>query len=184
MPVAAAIIAAEDVVHPVPGAPTLSAAERTVARWSPDGMPVPRGTSTAAVTYAFVSWGRWSAHCPWCPSSQYASREDHRFFCVHCGNAAAGGQWIAVDWPADWARIEQALSERIDPATRNWVPGETADEAFAENAARGVYDPAPPDQFVLTPAQQQALLAALPPGIRKMLPAGFVPPAIGSGSNG
>lgn len=127
---------AEDFHHPIPGAPGLTAAERIAVLYGP--FDVPKISTKQAVAYASVNHGRWSVRCPWCSSSQNASREDRRFFCVECGNAAVSGAWVAVEWPPDWQDIETALSCRPDRATRNWVPGETAADVFAENVKHGV----------------------------------------------
>jgi hypothetical protein len=102
--------------------------------------------SSAALTYARVDLGRWICDCPWCGSAQNASREDHRFFCVECGNSPAGGQWISVVWPSesDIAEIEDLLGRRhkrnqwYTPADAATAPDHFVRETIADLAAENV----------------------------------------------
>jgi hypothetical protein len=106
--------------------------------------------STAAVTHARVDLGRWICDCPWCASAQNASREDHRFFCVHCGNSPAGGQWIEVVWPEEQeiADVENLLGQRhrtnqwytptCAAAAPPWFKRETVADLVAENVKHRV----------------------------------------------
>ena len=151
-----AIKSAEDFHHPDQRWAGATAAERIVlAHWhmETDGynITMPRLTTNQAVTHARVDWGRWLADCPSCSSAQNASREDHRFFCVECGNVAVGGQWIEVVWPSDaeMRRVEELLSMRPSKDNQWWTPTwatfapryfprEEIDILVAENIEHGV----------------------------------------------
>ena len=120
-----------------------TAAERIVlAHWhmETDGhhVEVPRMVTNKATAFALVNHGRWIVRCLWCMSSQNASREDHRFFCVECGNAAVKGAWVPVVWPDEWVEIEELLCGRPAPANMNWTPGEPLSVLAAENLEHGV----------------------------------------------
>ncbi len=86
-----------------------------------------------------VHKGRWVIDCP-CWGAQYACRTDHRHFCPDCCNRDAGGGWVPVIWPAPFEveLIEALLLARPDPATRNWIPGESAADLQAENVEHGI----------------------------------------------
>lgn len=138
-----AIRAAEDFHLPDSRHPTATAAERIVlTHWAPAKLhgiqAVSRMLSNKATTYARVDLGRWIVDCPWCKSAQHASREDQRFFCVECGNAAINGQWAQVQWPNEWEDIENLLSARPDKGNQWWTPGETLAGLQAENDTHGV----------------------------------------------
>jgi hypothetical protein len=141
-----AIKSAEDFHHHDPrwGSST-TAAERIVLQYWKHGDPMmegsarlPRMVSNKATVYARVDLGRWIVDCPWCKSAQHASREDHRFFCVECGNAAVDGHWVPVSWPNEWAAIEEILSARPDKGNQWWSPGETIASLQYENEIHGV----------------------------------------------
>jgi hypothetical protein len=135
------LLAAED-KHPQDRRlPPMTAAERIVARhWPPyPHSGLPQGVTDTVAAYAWVNHGRWLVSCPWCPSAQNASRQDHRFFCTECANRAAGGQWITVVWPDNAGEIERLLGRRTDRAQRNWTPGETVEGLAAENREHGVF---------------------------------------------
>lgn len=95
------------------------------------GVPVP----------AVVNHGRWIVRCPvfiddanrtTCSGAQIASRDDHRFFCVECGNPHVDGRWLPVAWPDDPDAIDAALAVR--PVTyQNWE-GEPVETLLADNA--------------------------------------------------
>ena len=143
------ILAAEDRYHATTDHPEHSAAEAVVFRFWRHGSnvpgpqrgmlkgPMPTATVPAVTALAYVNHGRWCVDCPFpgCHSSQYASRTDHRFFCVHCGRG-----WVSVTWPDDLttAAIEAALGIRPESTIRNWKPGETVADLDAENKANGV----------------------------------------------
>lgn len=100
--------------------------------------PHPREVSTEAVAHAIVRQSRWVVLCPWCPGVEYAHSTDKRFFCIECGNAAVGGKWISVEWPANAEAIELHLSVRTVPSTRSWEWGESIGDLAVENAQNGV----------------------------------------------
>src|ERR1039458_8742106 len=86
---------AEDVHIAEPQWHGKSAVERGVLKHS-HIKTLPTAQSTMATGFARVDLGRWVVDCPWCNSAAFASREDRRFFCVECGNAAVHGAWITV----------------------------------------------------------------------------------------
>lgn len=100
------------------------------------GLPIGLSKEVHAVPH--VSHGRWSVRCPFCPSSQYASKADHRFFCVECFNLDVGMEWVEVKWPRNWEKIEEALSMRPRVENRNWEAPETLRDLLTENRAHGV----------------------------------------------
>lgn len=120
---------AETKHYPVKGQEDFTAAERIVAKyWAPfEALGLPKGVARKAVP-VMVNGGRWIVRCPFCPSAQNASKLDHRFFCVECGNIDVGGKWVKVIWPDDWEQIEIALFRRPKMQYRNWLPGETLDD--------------------------------------------------------
>ena len=122
---------AENAYRPDPRRPELTAAERIVAMHFPHALS--HEETDAAVAYASVNHGRWLVRCPWCPSAQHASREDHRFMCVECENAAVGGRWVKVVWPEEARKIEAVLLRR-PKRYRNWNPGEAVVKLERENA--------------------------------------------------
>lgn len=112
----------------------LTAAEVGVKKHWPGAevMGLPTVTAAGPIVFAQVNQGRWIIQCPWCPSAEYASIEDHRFFCTDCINGPVGGAWLPVHWPDDVNLIEQLLAVRPRRA-RNWLPGETVDHLVEEN---------------------------------------------------
>ena len=151
-----AIKSAEDFHRPDPRWEGSTAAERIVLahfHMETDGFHVTTSSrvNAQARTYARVDNGRWICDCPFCPSAQNASRLDHRFFCVECGNAPVGGQWIEVVWPTELDRLalEEHLGKR-HPRNMWWSPGgdeaervhgragETVDDIARENAEHGI----------------------------------------------
>lgn len=109
------------------------------------------GTSLVAV--AFMSWGKWVAHCPrpGCPNAEMFGRCDDgsigglrgdHFECriadyVDGIKRVYGGCGLKceVEWPANIADLERVLLARPVPATRNWTPGETLEGLVKENLA-------------------------------------------------
>lgn len=148
------IKSAEDFHHHDQRWGNTTAAERIVLKhWHMEtsgfNVDLPRMVSNKAVAYARVNYGRWLVDCPWCGSAQNASREDHRFFCVECGNNTVKNVWIPVEWPPEWREIELLLGVRPIPANMNWFPGkgptvvlhperETLADLQAENIEHGV----------------------------------------------
>ena len=66
------------------------------------------------------------------------SKDDPRFFCAHCLNAAADNKTVPVVFPRDHEHIEGLLAARPFVTTRNWQPGETTKDIARENAEHGV----------------------------------------------
>jgi hypothetical protein len=148
--VAGVIIAGEDRYPPARDRPDHSAAEAVVYRhWrhKPGTVAAPQvgelkgawpaGIHDSVRAAAYVNHGRWCVDCPFgCGSAQYASRNDHRFFCIDCGHNG-DHRWVEVLWPSELeiSTIESALSARPDPTTRNWRPGEPIVQLVAENEA-------------------------------------------------
>lgn len=107
--------------------------------------PSGRRSPTASPLVAEVDRGAWVARCdcgmPGLPAPGCVVRLDDPWgWCVRCGNGAVGGGWrpVVIPPPAERAAIEAVLTERPDPETRNWRPGETVGELVAENAAHGL----------------------------------------------
>ena len=102
----------------------------------PEALVEPSSSDIAGHPIAvYVNHGRWMVDCPGvdCWGAQVASRDDHRFFCVTCGNNFIGGRWLAVVWPDDADGIAAALSVR--PVTfRNWTPDVALEQLLRDNA--------------------------------------------------
>ena len=94
------------------------------------------GDVVGAPVPVYVNYGRWVVDCPGegCGGAQMASRDDHRFFCVTCGNAFVGGRWLATVWPNDRtvAAIDSALEKR-PLRFQNWTDEPVA-VLLADNA--------------------------------------------------
>ena len=84
-----------------------------------------------ACVNAYHNHGRWVADCstPYCTEAHLVEPGD----VFTCGNCHTNHG--AVAFPADKYLVDAALSRRIIPETRNWLPGETVDDLRAENAA-------------------------------------------------
>lgn len=93
----------------------------------------PDFAKTAGHVLAHISHGRWSAICPYCNGGMYVSHDDPLFWCVKCRMEANGGLPMRVYFPKEYLEIENVLSMRINPATRNWTPGETVAGLAREN---------------------------------------------------
>jgi len=161
-PAAAHFVTAEDVYHPHQAHPEHTPPEAAVFRWwrHSVGVPAPQqrqmrgswptGLAEGPLAEARVDHGRWVVDCPFpgCNSAQFASKTDHRFFCVDC--SGPDRLWVPVVWPDDieLAAIEAALSLRPEISTRSWespgwrarrgVSPETVADLLAENAAHGL----------------------------------------------
>jgi hypothetical protein len=81
---------------------------------------------------------RWVVQCPDCPGVEYVWLEQPQMFCVACTNRSIGHKWRPVVVPRNHREIESLLLARPDPMTRNWSPGETAEQLQADNAVLGV----------------------------------------------
>jgi hypothetical protein len=146
-------VTAEDVYHAHPQHPEHTPAEAAVFRhWrhhagvpGPQRLqmrgPWPNELAASPVAKTYVNHGRWCVDCPFegCSSAQYASKTDHRFFCIECSNAGTG-KWVPVAWPEDLelAAIEAALALRPVLSVRNWHPGEAVADLEAQNKIHGV----------------------------------------------
>lgn len=82
---------------------------------------------------AFLYRDRWLVACPDCRrDQQFAWERPALYMCPSCWNAAAGGVWRPVAFPAEREAIEVAVGPRRDPRTRNWIPGERVEDLLAE----------------------------------------------------
>lgn len=108
---------------------------------------------------ARVDFGRWITDCE-CGGAEYVDPEEALFFCLSCGNAAAGGQARPVIFPTAKVReeIEQLLLERpviegagldaverafkarpsIPGLARSWNPEESVEELRVQNELAGI----------------------------------------------
>lgn len=101
--------------------------------------PLPEGgSSTEVEAHLLINHGRLLVNCPWCGSAEYADPTDHRFFCTECLNVPVKGTPLAVSWPDDFDRIEEALACRPDPRSRNWDHGDSLAKLEDENHEQGV----------------------------------------------
>lgn len=97
---------------------------------------------------AYVNFGRWVADCPAVPCAHPLTAERAvgaeyvapglPFMCQWCWNQDIEGRFRHVDFPADRETLEVELLKRIEPDTRNWLPGETLADLQIENIAHGV----------------------------------------------
>ena len=86
---------------------------------------------------AEVSHNRWIAVCE-CGGCEVVDPEAPLFYCFSCYNIADGGLARSVAFPPDWDQVERVLMVRMDPLTRNFLPGETLDKLRAENMEHGL----------------------------------------------
>jgi hypothetical protein len=94
--------------------------------------PRTRGSITAEINH-----GRWIARCG-CGGAEDVSPAEPVFYCLSCGNAENDGRVMKAEFPDQREQIEDELIKRTDMATRNWAPGESADELACENVEHGV----------------------------------------------
>lgn len=106
-------------------------------RW---GINLPPHTAPAAgdALAARVYRGYWIVDCPTCRSAELAWRDDPRFLCSNCLNQANGGRCWPVAVPPAARAIEALLRLRPDPATRNWLPGESLLVLARQNRDHGL----------------------------------------------
>lgn len=97
-------------------------------------MAAKTGPASTAV-HVTANHGRWIVECPDCQDAQLAARDDKRFMCVGCANAAVDGVWRPVIWPKNHEDIEAILEERPHDRHKNWAPGETIEDLIAEAAS-------------------------------------------------
>lgn len=121
--------------------PGCSVAERCLASHWPRGVARfrPRELVAIPVAIAEVNHGRWIVRCPFCTSAQFASKTDHRFFCVDCLNDRGGRAWVSVLWPdvQTIVAIERALLARPEIDFMNWRSTMAVDALLAENRRGG-----------------------------------------------
>lgn len=99
---------------------------------------LPAPEKTEGEVTAYVNCGRWVAECPEDKWAVIVSSQTPLFFCGRCKNAAVGGRWRTVVFPADRVKIEYHLLKRQVSTNRNWYPDEKVTDLIRENAARGV----------------------------------------------
>lgn len=94
------------------------------------GVPDPTDAPpVGASVMARLNHGRWIGDCGLddavrerrCLNAQFVDPDDPRFFCVECFNAANGGRWRPVTWPANRALVEAEL-ESLPVPEQNWEP--------------------------------------------------------------
>lgn len=87
--------------------------------------------------YAHISHSRIVADCPNCNNAEFVWRDGpYIMACANCGNADIGNKLRVVIMPEILGGIEELLMKRPNPATRNWIPGETLEQLEAENEER------------------------------------------------
>lgn len=94
----------------------------------------PLGRVSEPVVDVHVNSGVWQTMCPFCPSAQHASRDDHWFYCARCHNEAVGQMLVPVAWPSDPGAIESILLEVAHTPMRNWEPQEPVADLEAQLA--------------------------------------------------
>ena len=101
--------------------------------------------------YAYLNHGRWIADCPLqhekqaCIGAECVTEDDKVFYCLSCGNAEIGGDFIKVKFPpaSDRDKFEQSLALRPE-SLRNWIPGETPRKIEKDNIKHGIPVPKKP----------------------------------------
>lgn len=93
-------------------------------------------TAKEPALQVYLNHGRWVVDCPDCNGAQLACEDDPRFMCNECANAAAGGLWRAIEWPANRDGIEKAVGVR-KLANQNWAPGQKVQDLEAETRILG-----------------------------------------------
>ncbi len=92
-----------------------------------------------SVVYARINASRWIVDCP-LPGCHEAvhTAPGLPFFCPNCLNVTNYGHAYQVQFPVKLDLIEQVLSQRPLPASRNWAPGETIEQLTQENWQHGL----------------------------------------------
>jgi hypothetical protein len=112
------------------------------------GLWVAGGISEEHGVDAYLNHGRWIADCPLeregqpCGGAECVTEDDKVFFCLSCGNAQVGGNFLKVRFPPKNSRnkIEKSLAMRPE-SLRNWNPGETPAKIAEENRQHGIVVP-------------------------------------------
>lgn len=79
---------------------------------------------------AYINLGRWCASCPGCNGGVAAWWGNPNGCCLDCGTV------YAIEFPAELAEIEEALTSR-PPKHRNWRPGMDVADLKVGNIKRG-----------------------------------------------
>jgi len=87
---------------------------------------------------ARVYEGQWIVDCPDCSGADFVWVATALTMCGSCGNREVRRKWRRVAVPENRKGIERALLARPDPATRNWLPGETLSVLVSENGRAGL----------------------------------------------
>ena len=80
---------------------------------------------------AYVNHGRWVVDCPTCKGAGLTSRTMKVSCCFDCGHVCT-----KITFPKQAKKIEEALLERLDPASRNWTT-ESLKDLLQENKDHG-----------------------------------------------
>lgn len=118
--------------EPYQNAETIIRLKRRAGRTVPD--PAPRRAGDPDVT-ARIDHGRWLGDCGLddpatgarCANAQAVDESDRRWFCIACHNAALGGRWRRVAWPAEIADVEAPLGDVAAPQQHWPVPDHRPD---------------------------------------------------------
>jgi len=103
-------------------------------------LPDLREVAVDAPVQAHIRHGRWMVECDQsdCKTIQLAWLESKRFMCTDCWNRESGGVFRPVAIPEERDRIEAALVVRPKIESRSWLPEETVEDLWRENAEHGV----------------------------------------------
>lgn len=98
------------------------------------------GTRTGTPVEARIDHSRWIADCPFCIHAEIVDYDNKRFFCLNCGMEHNGHRPLPVKFPPKPQRekIERLLCLRPLENTRNWEPGQTAQEIRDKNSEYGL----------------------------------------------
>lgn len=115
-----------------------------------------KDTLAKSPVFARIYRGHWIADCDVCNGAMFVDPSEPVFFCLECFNRKENGKLRPVIFPEDRQNIEAAVLERpindyagvTDSeramrafiqagdkiATRDWIPGETAEDIRKQNA--------------------------------------------------